>query len=124
MECDSAADKRAAESRQPGQLHLFHLHCERRDQSEAGIRLIPPPSGVRTTPQSCTSLLNTVRKVTVLPDGKTTQVDLTSSIAKGATAPTPPKTGTVSLITSKTLLASVVTQILQYNWDNERLWFF
>lgn len=72
--------------------------------------------------QHCKSALRTVKRVTVLADGKTTQVELNSPV-RTATAssagPLPP--GTVSDVTGKTLNASVVQQVLKYSWDNSTL---
>ncbi len=82
--------------------------------------LICPPSGTGNSPQKC-SLLYTVKKVTVLSDGKTTQVDLNSPIAKGNPTSSQPPAGTVSDVTTTTLNADAVTTILKYNWDNSTL---
>jgi hypothetical protein len=83
--------------------------------------LICPPTGTGNPAQNCDSLLRTVSKVTVLADGKTTQVYLNSPISagKGTTCQQPP--GLVSNITSTTLNAAAVQQVLQYDWDNSTL---
>ena len=70
--------------------------------------------------QNCDSL-RTVKKVTVLPDGKTTQVDLNSVIKKNSSPAGQAKAGTVSDVTTSILNADAVTTILKYNWDNSTL---
>lgn len=82
--------------------------------------LICPPSGTGNAAQSCGSLLQTVSKVTVLADGKTTRVDL-NSIIKGTATASPLKAGTVNDVTTTTLNSAAVTTILQFNWDNSTL---
>jgi hypothetical protein len=69
-----------------------------------------------------TNLLLTVKKVTVLSDGKTTRVDLNGSIA--AVKPSPPSTtpGQVSDVTETTLNATAIQQVLKINtWDASTL---
>ena len=56
----------------PAHRYFLHLHCKRGDESEAGRYPADLPAfSTGNSPQKC-SLLYTVSKVTVLPDGKTT----------------------------------------------------
>ena len=65
----------------------------------------------------------TVKKVTILADGKTTQVDLNNPIpavrrrAVMRRKPSQEPMGTVSDVTETTLNASAVEQVLAQNWD-------
>ena len=79
--------------------------------------LICPAS---STAQNCDSL-RTVKKITLLADGKTTQVDLHSTLKKNSAPPGPLNAGTVSDITATTLTSDAVTAILKFNWDNSTL---
>ncbi len=83
-----------------------------------GDTLLICPSSSAT--QNCDSL-RTVKRVTVLPDGKTTQVDLNSMIKQNSSPAGQPKAGIVSDITTTALNSDAVTTILKYNWDNSTL---
>ena len=119
MERDSAADCHQNPLQPAAVFPRLHRECG--DKSEAGrypTNLVRP--GQWCPEQKCSLLGILQKKADGLSDGKTTQVDLNSPIAKGTDHSQPPA-GTVPDATTTTLDSNAVTTILKYNWDNSTL---